>query len=129
MNSEQSGDEAGSSGIGTADAPRVQERKLEVGERGYVFDHGYYWPARVLANDVIQTFGPIDCIIAYEKVGEVAGHEFTTRMAGRVNSCTGLRWVSNGKYAEIERAAIAKEREALAGRELRIPNDLREREA
>jgi hypothetical protein len=100
---------------------------LTVGEIGYIFDHGDYWPARVLANDVLQTFGNIDAIVAYQKTGKVAGHEFTVRLTNRWDSCSGLRWVSANIYANRQLQEIKEERMRLDERERALASQGKDR--
>lgn len=82
----------------------TDDQPLPVGATGFIFDHGNYWPARVICNDLMQTFGPIDAIVAYRKH---ADHEHTVRLVRYACPCTGLYWVSTDQYKDIELARLA----------------------
>jgi len=86
---------------------------LMVGERGYYREFGETWPARVVANDIIQTFGPIDALLAVTKW---PGYECIVRLVRRCNSTTGGYWVSYEQFEAEEKASIAHALEALQKR-------------
>lgn len=83
---------------------------LRIGEHGYYTEFGETWPARVVADDIIQTFGAIDVLLAVTKW---PGHECIVRLTERANSCTGGRWLSNEEFAAQELGAITAEMQAL----------------
>jgi hypothetical protein len=85
-----------------------EETRLQVGETGYYLIHDYYYPARVIANDIRQCFGPVDEVIVYTKHG---WREVVTRTTSGTNSCDGGHWVAAEEYeaVRVERRARALE--------------------
>jgi hypothetical protein len=93
---------------------------LTVGEQGWYCQFGKHYPARVLANDVRQTFGAIDALVAWqefptnqhEHVARLVQHEGWVR-----NPVTNGHWVSDAEYREA-RAKELRDAIAVAQKEL-----------
>lgn len=82
-----------------------EEKRLQVGETGYYCLFGEYYPARVVANDIRQCFGPVDEIIVYTKHG---WRDVVTRTSGGCNSVDGGSWVTAERYEAVRRERRAR---------------------
>jgi hypothetical protein len=81
------------------------------GDRGFILDRGTYCPARIVCDDLVQTFGPIDQIAAYTK--DSGKHEFTVRLTHGFSSCDGRRWVTAEEWAVVERRKLLSDMDEL----------------
>lgn len=89
--------------------------ELKVGDHGYICDHGDYWPARVICDDLLQTGGRVDQAVAYEMANH-ASHEFIVRLTRGSDPCGGKYWVSRSEFNEIETNRVAVEMGKLKAR-------------
>lgn len=83
-----------------------EEPDLVVGQRGYFREFGKTYPARVVAVGIVQTFGPIDNVIAYTENGY---SEHIDRLVGRSRAGTSGHWIDAEDYAQERRAQLAEQ--------------------